>query len=460
MKRRFDEYIKSKLHTPQQPPADAWQNILEGLQKEKEKKRPFLPFWLTALGLNFLLLLVAGGSYLLLAPENNLNKITNKTINEINEYAGPIHLNIQYKNKLSGLSTPEATIISSESRLNETVTYNHKNIIHNDLELLNSNHNIPKNEFSILNNEIAENQALNLSTISHNKVNKQKIASIYRVWDAERLYSQESTPNLTYSQFISTPLEKVVPSSTTKKQAKIDLNLNRFHISGFISPMAFNTFIGKSMLSDDMNNFKTKNSISLAYGFKGAYSLSPKVKIRTGISVVDLEQITQNIPISSQTFSPEVAKSISENNINYSSNTRLITGDTSELTTIELERGNLSDIQQLAQYIEIPLEAEVQLFKTGSIGISATAGGSTWLLSKNKINILYEKATQELGKANNLNDVSFSANAGIKFDFQLFENINLDLEPQFKYLVNPVNNIDKFSPFMIGVNAGITLSFK
>ncbi|MFA7448416.1 MAG: hypothetical protein WCY77_08270, partial [Weeksellaceae bacterium] len=126
----------------------------------------------------------------------------------------------------------------------------------------------------------------------------------------------------------------------------------------------------------------------------------------------------------------------------------------------ELGKPTLGNIQQQSEYIEIPLEAEIAILQTSSIGISATGGGSTWLLSRNKIYVHTEDYTEELGQANNLNKTSFSANAGLKFDMKIMDKVQLNVEPNFKYLVNPVNNIEKYNPYTVGVNAGITVSLK
>jgi len=251
-----------------------------------------------------------------------------------------------------------------------------------------------------------------------------------------------------------------------KKKSKNDYKkkpeFDRFYISGFVSPMALNTFVGSSMLADDMSQYKTENNITLAYGLKGAYALSPRVKIRTGVSVVGFEQITQNVPLSASiengsAFSVHDAR----NNVKYHGNLRIENHQATSLAESELNYKTLNgDIQQQSQYIEIPVEAEVSLFQTNSIGISATAGGSTWLLSKNKIFAHTEDYTEELGKAENLNNTSFSANAGLTFDMKISESVNINVEPAFKYLINPVNDIEKYNPYTVGVNAGITVSLK
>src|SRR5690606_25536524 len=85
------------------------------------------------------------------------------------------------------------------------------------------------------------------------------------------------------------------PEKEKKKKKRTDFD--RFHLSAFASPLAFNTLVGNSMLADEMSQYKTENSVTLAYGIKGAYSLSPTLKLRTGVSVVGLEQITNQVPI-------------------------------------------------------------------------------------------------------------------------------------------------------------------
>src|SRR5690606_41774847 len=80
--------------------------------------------------------------------------------------------------------------------------------------------------------------------------------------------------------------------------------------------------------------------------------------------------------------------------------------------------------------------------------------------SKNKIYAYTDEISENMGEATNLNKTSFSANAGLKFDLKLTDQIQFNVEPNFKYLMNPVNNIEKFNPYTVGVNAGVTVSFK
>jgi hypothetical protein len=65
-----------------------------------------------------------------------------------------------------------------------------------------------------------------------------------------------------------------------------------------------------------------------------------------------------------------------------------------------------------------------------------------------------------LGKATNLNNTSFSANFGLGFDFRMSDNINLILEPLFKYQLNTfTNTAGNFKPYVFGVYSGLSFKF-
>src|SRR5690606_962426 len=116
------------------------------------------------------------------------------------------------------------------------------------------------------------------------------------------------------------------------------------------------------------------------------------------------EQLTKDVPLAANIEyvnaalgSPNKADHV---NIKYHGELRVDNNLVSSNALGELNNKTIEgNLRQQSQYIEIPVEAEIALFKTGSIGISATGGGSTWLLSKNKIYVHTEGYTEELGKA-------------------------------------------------------------
>ena len=489
MKNKIDQYFKNKLNIPQQPPADAWEFIQSRIPKE-EKKR-FMPLWIKISGIAALFLFLVGGGYMLNLFESNSPQNSTEIQNQSTVSNGLSDSGNETENWNEENSSSEGQITEEENLYNYPIDGQNKTYSHQNSFNSNGNSqfisNLPNSS------KYENNSTLNLSNNSFNLDNQNPLLDQTQIDNEVNSNTKQTdivlnsfgnekgnlySPNKysTENPFTDPLLDKLEKENkelialntkeNKKKKSKSDYKkkpeFDRFYISGFVSPMALNTFVGNSMLADDMSQYKTENNVTLAYGIKGAYALSPRVKIRTGVSVVGFEQITQNVPLSASiengsAFSMHDAR----NNIKYHGNLRIENHQATSLAESELNYKTLNgDIRQQSQYIEIPVEAEVSVFQTNSIGISATAGGSTWLLSKNKIFAHTEDYTEELGKAENLNNTSFSANAGLKFDMKISEKVNVNVEPAFKYLINPVNDIKKYNPYTVGVNAGVTVSLK
>lgn len=455
MKNKLDKHIKELLSTPQTPPANAWANIQMALPPEKRSKK-ILPLWLYLSGIVATMLMMLGLGYFIglnvgsnSILQNNLgvpNSISytnsNNSIDEINS-TSDFNNNSQNNNAYASNST-----FANEEFNNrlyaQQVTY--PAIYETNTSGLN---------FNFVNNESSFSKHNKLETESSNSSFFENILNTIQQLQIPILEKETNSEN----SFAIVSTQKKANNEIKKKKIEFD----RFHISAFASPLAVNTFVGKSMLNDEFNDLPTQNNVTMAYGFKGAYSVSPKLRVRTGVSMIGFEQITNEVPLAvniTGTYS-SAPKYMKNSNINYTGDLRITEVNPTSLPNAEIVNATtLGKLQQQVQYVEIPLEAEYNFVQTNSIGISLTGGASTWLLSKNKLYVQANDLAQELGKADNLNAVSFSANAGLKFDMGLTEKIKINVEPNFKYLINPVNDIERYNPYTVGVNAGITVSFK
>jgi hypothetical protein len=485
---RINKFFKKRLDVPQAPPVGSWEYIQANIEQKPTKRKPMIPFWWKTSGIAATLLLLMGTAYLMdwnifskssnsqmNSPKGNLpslvqnegNSQNSSNLQDINSTSMESQLNNNSSetnyNSYTQSKYPSSFWISSQSSFANN-HYSHSNYNQNSHSNYGENSTIHS-----LNNSINDNPNSSLSKEELIAQLQKEFSQNLPSWNPEytnaekvleKILNEEPIPadNNTGLMAANIKPDEKKKVYHTKKKVEFD----RFFISAFISPMALNTFVGNSMLSDDMSQYKTENNILLAYGVKGGYAVSPKVRIRTGVSVIGFEQITKDVPfsyaiegVSGFNFSRDQS-----NNIKYHGNLRVDNEETSIVNNEIINRVGTGSLQQQSQYIEIPVEAEVKLFKTSSIGISATGGGSTWLLSKNKIFAHTDDFTEELGKAENLNKTSFSANAGLKFDMNLTENIQLNVEPTFKYLINPVNDIKNYNPYTVGVNAGVTLTIK
>src|SRR5690606_12142104 len=115
-------------------------------------------------------------------------------------------------------------------------------------------------------------------------------------------------------------------------------------------------------------------------------------------------------------------------------------------------------LNQSLEYIEIPLEVEFSLLDN-KIGLNIIGGASTFLLDGNMISHNSPIAKIELGEANNLNDVSFSANIGLGLNYNFSSQFQFDLEPILKYQINTFNQGSGLNPYIFGIYSGLTFKF-
>ncbi|MEX2349666.1 MAG: outer membrane beta-barrel protein, partial [Flavobacteriaceae bacterium] len=114
--------------------------------------------------------------------------------------------------------------------------------------------------------------------------------------------------------------------------------------------------------------------------------------------------------------------------------------------------------QQL-DYFEIPLELKYALLDS-KIGLNLIGGMSTLLLNSNEVSIASDGFSSTIGSANNLNEFSFSTNIGFGLDYKFSKRFIFNLEPMFKYQINPYsdNSVD-FKPYYLGVYSGFSYRF-
>jgi hypothetical protein len=114
--------------------------------------------------------------------------------------------------------------------------------------------------------------------------------------------------------------------------------------------------------------------------------------------------------------------------------------------------------QQLG-YLEVPVEVSYALVNN-KFGVHVIGGVSSLFLVDNDVDLTSGNLTTQIGEANNVNDLNFSANFGIGLGYQFSQRLKLNVEPVFKYQLNTFSNVDgTFNPYTIGVYSGISFKF-
>lgn len=235
----------------------------------------------------------------------------------------------------------------------------------------------------------------------------------------------------------------------------------KFEVSTHAAPIYYGNFGNGSFIHDRFNNNSSQGEITYSYGIKVAYAVTDKIKIRSGISKVNMSYTTNGIaytavigpvPISSITISGqrEPRMSIQADPVRgdlVASNEHTISGS--------FPGGILN---QKMGFIEVPVELEYNLINK-RFELNLIGGASTLFLDQNSIS-LHSGSLSATGKANNLNQISFSTNIGLGLDYNLTDKFKLNLEPILKYQLNTFNTASSDSrPYYLGIYSGFSYNF-
>lgn len=445
--KKFDKHIKDRLSQSQIPPIDAWKNIQEKLDKE-EKKRRIVPilYWIGSSAACF----VAGiGIYYLYQNDAvNVNHIPTNEIVKTNSTSGKfINKESDNSGKINEKLTDKKIIssVKKSSELNEKTNHSSSSYFENVI-----------GESTLFSNTITDQKEDNIQELTQKDNFVQNSSSII---PKNKISEKEANPEILKEK----PLELVLEEEKNRKDEEINVKSKSpiLVVSSYINPTMM--LDSKSILDDEFNDYNIKNNITVAYGAKISVRLNDKLNIRSGIAKVELEQNTHNVNsgINTGVYALSTVSPSLSNNIKYHSNIRVISDNVSQNVTMTMLASEANDMEQKIHYLEIPLEVEYKLASFDKFNLLATAGGSYYVVTKNTISLAdtNTKSQYTLGKANNLNNMSYSANAGVKLEYNLSHKSSINLEPNYKYMLNPIRNVDAKNPSLLGINLGFSIKF-
>ena len=268
--------------------------------------------------------------------------------------------------------------------------------------------------------------------------------------DVEENYLEEE-------KFFPEELENPNKSEKTTEKLK-----NRMAITPNISPIYYNSLKGGSAVDPMLSGNKAEGEITMAYGIDFSYAVSKKLKVRTGVSKINMSYNTSDIVFTSASSQGKTLKGV-ENNIQAQNIKVLKSQEMVSKPDEFLSQNNVpysqGKLNQQFEYLEIPVEIEYALLEK-RFGVNIIGGASTLVLSNDAVRINSDMGSTELGRAENINAVSFTTNIGLGFDYKLTEMFKINLEPSFKYQVNGFSGSTAgFRPYYLGVYSGVSFKF-
>lgn len=246
-----------------------------------------------------------------------------------------------------------------------------------------------------------------------------------------------------------------------EKEEKIAVtNLDRWQVTSSVAPIYFSSASNGSPIDGAFAQNDKSYEKNLSIGVGVNYAVNKKLSVRTGINRFTLGYNTNDVVffagLNSNNFD-NITPTVNGSHIAIMSEGEAKAG----LMPFEAGISNLNQgsISQRMGYIEVPIEMSYKLVDN-RFGMTLIGGLSTLFLNENSVSVVSSEISASLGKANNLNDIHFSSNIGLGFNYKIWKSFQFNFEPMFKYQINTfTKDAGNFKPYFIGLYSGFSYNF-
>ncbi|PKB42548.1 outer membrane protein with beta-barrel domain [Cellulophaga sp. RHA19] len=283
-------------------------------------------------------------------------------------------------------------------------------------------------------------------------------------------------------EFLSKQIEKAVVDIDTvgkksiydaikenKEETVASAKTDKWSVGANVAPVYFNSLKDGSPVDPSFVSNSKSGNVNMSYGVTVAYEVSKKLSIRSGVHKVDYGYNTNNVFFKSA-FDP--ASNSMVNTIDYNASAESIVIQTNRDVLSEPSNSKLEEVSYAAKstsregkmvqqfgYLEVPLELNYALID-GNFGVHLIGGVSSLFLVDDSISLESENLVTKIGESNNINSLNFSTNIGFGLNYKFTPNMQLSVEPMFKYQLNTFSNTSgDFQPFSMGVYSGLSFKF-
>jgi hypothetical protein len=135
---------------------------------------------------------------------------------------------------------------------------------------------------------------------------------------------------------------------------------------------------------------------------------------------------------------------------------------TEALTDNAMEKlaSSSSGIEQHLDYLELPFNLRYSVIDR-TFELQLVGGLSTNFLVNNYVTMETADGQEEIGYLSNIRNVNYSGNAGLGVIYHVSKNLNLMLEPRFRYFLNSINDssLPSTRPYSIGLYTSLNFTF-
>jgi len=254
--------------------------------------------------------------------------------------------------------------------------------------------------------------------------------------------------------------------------------INRWSVTAMASPTFYlRPDIGTGEISDQINSSE-QTRISYTGGVGFAYKLSRKFSVQSGLYYATVGNEVSGINSFAGFREYDYTKGdhnfevLTSSGRIYTDNADVFLRDNSgdRVQTMytndvfDPAKANLSYINntlfQNFSYLEMPVIFRYKLVDK-SIDFNLIGGLSYNLLVNNSVHTVIDGSRYNVGKTEGMNPLMVSSSLGMGMEYNISDKFSLNLEPTFKYYLNPFGEFTglKSQPYSFGVFSGLSYKF-
>ncbi|MEZ5195960.1 MAG: outer membrane beta-barrel protein [Bacteroidales bacterium] len=213
----------------------------------------------------------------------------------------------------------------------------------------------------------------------------------------------------------------------------------------------------------DLNNME-ESLLSYAGGVEINFNLNKRWSIQSGAYYSRIGQVNSDALNFKQENNDYLLFSINTSTGNINIAFEKVPDDVRKITPPKdtLEAINIGDVKIVQNFdlFEIPLMLKYK-FLHKKLSISFAGGLSPAYLLDNTTYLEVDNAKYDIGSSSNLNSVIINSSFSLGFDVALSKKFSFNMEPTFKYSLNPLNNDSQFDyhPYYFSWFTGVKYKF-
>jgi hypothetical protein len=256
-------------------------------------------------------------------------------------------------------------------------------------------------------------------------------------------------------------------------------NSEHWSIAAMASPTYYSKFSSGNSDNSKQMMASEKPLLSYSGGFAFTYKLSKRFSVQSGLYYSSLGQEVEGI----NSFGGFQKYVYTKGNRNFEIPTtsgtvyttngdvfliatgpgdRIITNYTNDV--FDPKKASLqplnTTIRQNFSYLELPVVVRYKLIDK-MIDFNLIGGLSYNMLINNSAFTMYDGIKYQIGKTEGLNPISLSSSIGMGMEYNFSPNLSLNLEPTFRYYLNPFNQQAGLNmhPYSFGIFSGLSYKF-